>query len=59
MLTEQRKYTAFWAAFLMSSFMLVIDRISGDAWTDFMVFLFGLYMAGNVGARWAGREIPK
>lgn len=48
MLTSQRKYTAFWAAFLMASIMLAFNKLTGGEWVTFVSLVYGTYMAGNV-----------
>ena len=55
-LRRDRKYKAFWGVFLFSSVALVIDKLSGDQWVEFMIFVFGLYMAGNVGEHYTRKE---
>jgi hypothetical protein len=53
---KDRKYTAFWAVFLFSGTALFFDKLAGDQWVTFMTFVFGLYMAGNVGAHYTQKD---
>ena len=46
---RNRKYTAFWALFMTSSVLLVFDKLNGAQYVQLIVFVFGLYMGGNVG----------
>jgi len=48
-LRRDRKYTAFWAVFLMSSVMAFTHVISGAEWVTVTGIVYGAYMAGNVG----------
>lgn len=51
-LRRDRKYKAFWAAFLTSTVALFWKKLTGDQWVDFNTVVFGLYMVGNVGEHW-------
>ena len=51
-LRRDRKYKAFWGVFLMSSVMVFVDKLSGAEYVQLLTFVFGLYMAGNVGEHW-------
>lgn len=55
-LDKQRKYTAFWAAFLTASLMLAVDKLTGAQWVEFNMYVFGLFMLGNVGEHWTKRK---
>ena len=55
-LRRDRKYKAFWAVFLMSSVALFWDKLTGAEYVQLTTFVFGLYMAGNVGEHWTKRE---
>ena len=46
---RDRKYKAWWAAFLLSSVMAFWSKLSGGEWVEFNIYAFGLYMMGNVG----------
>lgn len=46
-LTEERKYAAFWAAFLMASLMLSLDKLAGAEWVTFVSLVYTTYVAGN------------
>lgn len=48
-LRRERKYTTFWGVFLFASVALFFDKLNGDQWVELLIFIFGLYMAGNVG----------
>jgi hypothetical protein len=39
----------------MSSILIAFDKLGGDQYVDLMTFVFGLYMAGNVGEHWTKR----
>jgi len=49
LLRRERKYKAFWGVFLFACVALFFDKLTGDHWVDTVIFIFGLYMAGNVG----------
>jgi uncharacterized membrane protein YjjP (DUF1212 family) len=49
LLRKERKYKAFWGVFLFACVALFFERLNGDQWVDTVIFIFGLYMAGNVG----------
>ena len=49
MLTAERKYTAFWGAFLMASVMLAVERLTGGEWVTFVSLVYGAYITGNIG----------
>jgi len=53
-----RKYKAYFAAFLMSSFLLVIDKLVGGDWVTFNLAIFSAYMIGNVGEHYTKRGNP-
>ena len=53
LLRRDRKYKAFWGVFLMASVAIFWDKLSGAEYVNLMVFVFGLYMGGNVGETWA------
>lgn len=46
-LRRDRKYTAFWAVFLMASVMAFMNKLAGTEYVQLVTFVFGLYMAGN------------
>ena len=54
-LRRDRKYKAFWAVFLMASTMTFFDKLNGAQYVDLIIFVFGLFMAGNVGEHWTRR----
>jgi hypothetical protein len=54
-LRRDRKYKAFWAVFLMASVMAFWDKLSGAEYVQLLTFVFGLYMAGNVGEHWTNK----
>ena len=54
-LRRDRKYKTFWGLFLMSSILIGFDKLSGAQYVELMTFVFGLYMAGNVGEHWTKR----
>jgi hypothetical protein len=54
-LRRDRKFKAFWAVFLMASVMAFLDKLNGVQYVDLVTFVFGLYMAGNVGEHWTKR----
>jgi hypothetical protein len=56
MLRRNRKYTAFWGVFLMASAALFFDKLTGAEFANLVWPVFGLYMGGNVGARWTDRR---
>ncbi len=58
-LRRDRKYKAFWAVFLLSCIALAFDKLNGEQWVDLVVFVFGLYMAGNVGAHFTQKDKMK
>lgn len=51
-LRRDRKYKAFWGVFLLSCIALFFDKLNGGEWVDLVIFVFGLYMAGNVGSHY-------
>ena len=51
-LRRDRKYKSFWAVFLMASAMTFLDKLTGAEYVQLLTFVFGLYMAGNVGEHW-------
>lgn len=55
-LRRDRKYKAFWGVFLMASVALFFDKLNGDQWVEILIFVFGLYMAGNVGEHYTERK---
>lgn len=55
-LRRDRKYKAFWGLFLMASVMIAWNKLSGDQYVELMTFVFGLYMAGNVGEHWTKKD---
>lgn len=55
-LRRDRKYKAFWAVFLMTSVMAFWGKLSGAEYVELITFVFGLYMAGNVGEHWTKKE---
>lgn len=56
-LRRDRKYKAFWAVFLMTSVALFFDKLNGPEFVQMVIFVFGLYMGGNVGEAWVkGKE---
>jgi uncharacterized membrane protein YjjP (DUF1212 family) len=58
-LRRDRKYKAFWAVFLFSCAALFFDKLNGEQWVDLVIFVFGLYMAGNVGAHFTQKDMFK
>ena len=48
-LRRDRKYKTFGAMFTLSAIFLYFDKLTGSQYVEIMVFVFGLYMAGNVG----------
>lgn len=48
-LRENRKYSVFWGVFVVVTFLLIFDRLGGSEYKDIVIFVTGLYMAGNVG----------
>lgn len=54
-LRRDRKYKAFWAVFLMASTMTFFGKLNGAQYVDLIIFVFGLFMAGNVGEHWTRR----
>lgn len=55
-LRRNRKYKAFWAAFLTSTVALFWNKLTGAQWVEFNTIVFGLYMVGNVGEHWTKRK---
>jgi len=55
LLRRNRKYTAFWAGFLMASVMAFTKILTGAEWVAVMGLIYGSYMAGNVGSHFANR----
>jgi len=55
-LTKERKYTAFWGAFLTATVMLSVDKLTGGEWVGFVSTVYGLYMAGNFGEHYNDRK---
>lgn len=55
-LRRDRKYTAFWGVFLMTSVALFFDKLSGAEFVNLIWPVFGLYMGGNVGEHWSERK---
>lgn len=51
-LRRDRKYKAYWGAFLMASVALFWGKLTGDQYVNLTIFTFGLYMGGNVGEHW-------
>ena len=51
-LRRDRKNKAFWGVFLMASVALFFGRLTGTEYVGLLWPVFGLYMAGNVGAGW-------
>lgn len=51
-LRRDRKYKSFWAVFLMAAVMTFWGKLNGDQFVELLTFVFGLYMAGNVGEHW-------
>jgi uncharacterized membrane protein YjjP (DUF1212 family) len=58
-LEGQRKYSVFWAVFLMASFFLAVDILSGDQWVTVVGAVVAGYMVGNVGEHWTKRKEMK
>lgn len=56
LLRRNRKYTAFWAVFLMASAALFADKLTGQLYVDLIWPVFGLFMAGNVGEHWTNKK---
>jgi len=56
-LSRNRKYTAFWAAFLAITVALFCGKLTGELYVDILWPVFGLYMAGNVGARYTHKDL--
>jgi len=56
-LRENRKYTVFWAVFLIETALRLGDIISGSEYKEMVIFVTGLYMAGNVGEHMAKRPV--
>jgi hypothetical protein len=56
LLRRNRKYKAFWGLFLMASVMVFADKLAGDQYVNLMTFVFGLFMAGNVGEHLAKKK---
>jgi len=40
----------------MASVMTFVDKLSGAEYVQLLTFVFGLYMAGNVGEHWASTK---
>lgn len=55
-LRRNRKYKAYWGAFLMASAALFWNKLTGDQYVNLVIFTFGLYMGGNVGEHWTRRD---
>ena len=55
-LDKDRKYKAFWAMFLMATVVLVFDKITGAQWVESTMWIFGLFMGGNVGEHFSKRK---
>ncbi len=53
---RDRKYKAFWAVFLLTCIALFFDKLNGEQWVDTTIFVFGLYMAGNVGEHFSRKD---
>ena len=46
---RNRKFKAFLLVFLMITVLLAFNRLSGEQYTEMAKWVFGLFMAGNVG----------
>jgi uncharacterized membrane protein YjjP (DUF1212 family) len=54
-LRRNRKYTAFWVVFVLTCVGLFFDKLNGEQWVETVIFIFGLYMIGNVGEHYTKR----
>jgi len=52
---RDRKYKVFWGAFIITTILLVFQKITGDQWVAMAGTEFMAYMAGNVGAHFSKR----
>ena len=54
---RDRKYRAFWAAFLSAVILVAFDKLNGDQFVELLTYVFGLYMVGNVGEHWTKAKV--
>lgn len=58
-LRRDRKYKAYWGTFLLASVALFWDKLSGDQYVNLIIFIYGLYVGGNVGEHWTTTKETK
>lgn len=56
LLQRQRKFKLALLMFIVSTALVIADKLSGGEWVTMNVFIMGLYGASNVGAAWAGKS---
>ena len=54
-IARERKYKIFWGSFVITTFLLIFDKITGDQWVTMGGTIFTVYMLGNVGAKFSNR----
>ena len=55
---RNRKFKAFLLVFLITTALLVFNRLTGEQYVEVIIFVFGLFMAGN-GIEHASKAIKR
>lgn len=54
---KSRKFTLTTGVILLTTAILICHLITGEIWKDVVMGVFGIFMMGHVGEKWAMKDV--